>query len=188
MKFSVLDYSLLSENLSKLVDATIVNCGFSDHQAVKLHFRGREKEKKSVQIIKCRGKILSELAFQKDMELCVREASQRMENININEQALTLTKIFHNVLNVHAPLKEVKVRTGCFANISKETKQEMKCRNKYKNKLFNEKHTPIERLKARKLYKTHRNKVTVMLRKDKQRFVANGGCHCSVPRYTQCRS
>ena len=171
MKFSALDYALLTEELIDETIPEIITCGFSDHQGMKIEFKGKEPPGKKNIKLKCRGKIQNEYEFQEQMNTCMESISTTMQNLDINDQASLLVNTFQDVLDIHAPWKEVKVKSATGPNISKATRMEMKTRNTFKNRMFNPKLSPIERQKARQMYKTYRNKVTRMIRNDKQDFV-----------------
>lgn len=173
VKQSALDYSLLTQNLLDKINTRVIGCGFSDHQAIEISL---ERNVKNVIVrrpaeIRCRSKILDETEFRTHLKTQIKDNTSLFGLVGVNEQATLLTKSFQNTLDVHAPWKIIKSKSNPTPNLSSATKQEMKSRNAFKNKMFNLKLDDHERLLARTSYKAHRNNVTRMIREDKKSFV-----------------
>ena len=166
----------ITENSSTLIDLILVNNvdsvkahgvvdlpGISDHSMVYLAYALKKPKCVPKRIRRRDFRNFDEVEFHKDLEKCAWGNIYSIEESDVDNQVTILENIFSEVINKHAPYREIKVRKPVKTTwMTDEVIKLMDNRDKYKSKYNKYKDThDLEN------YKNLKNKVNYMIRKAK---------------------
>ena len=168
----------ITKKTSTLLDLILVNSpknvkcsgvvdipGISDHSMVYAAYAMKKPKWKPIIIKRRDFRKFSEVEFRRDMENASWGNIYALEESDVNNQTTVVENIFIDIINKHAPYREIKVKKPVTpAYMTDEIVRMMDKRDMYKNK-FNQ-------YKSTSLHDTFielKNKVNYMIRKAKKK-------------------
>ena len=144
-----------------IIETKVLPTSSTDHLPIQANIVTKQKLFKKV-ITKRVMKNFSAKLFCKD--LAQKPWEKLAETENVNEMVEIYTNFINNVLDVHAPIKEIKIRSNYKSGISCSTKKLMNKRDRARKKFS--KSNENEKKILHEKYKTLRNKCTALIRKE----------------------
>ena len=165
-KCSDLDFFLTRKITAKF---SVVLFGNSDHDAIKAEVPIEKHQNSMAKTMTIRSKIRDVEGFKKDMRETMDSAAKCMFQQNDPDtQADIFIRAFQSVMEIHAPLKTIKLRPckpqhALAEDTLKLRKERNKARNSWHKASTNEKKVKAE------IYKRLRNRVNALIKRDRVR-------------------
>ena len=177
---SAIDHAF-SNDMKRIKEHEAISCGFTDHHAITLTL-STEKEKKDKHSKKTMARNLRAIRNNP------QEYRRKLANIDwgkletmedVDDMTEFWTTEINKVFNEMAPLKEKSIRKGKKIGLSKETKEQMKIRDKLKQQILKGNNPEIEDII--KKYKAQRNLCNRLIKAEKNKLMYKRLADCGPP-------
>jgi hypothetical protein len=126
---SLLDV-ILASNTNSVQYAKVIPCSVSDHDVVYVQLRLKKDRPKPVYVTTRSFKTYNQAAFQKDMSFVPSSVVDVFNDADDKLNAFHL--LFNPILDSHAPIKNIKIRSKPNPYVTDEIRSLMKMRDKWR--------------------------------------------------------